>query len=162
MLSQFSQFHYRDYVLLARTCGRWQLVTKVFQRIEGPPRDSSATATDERRAEILELVARTFRATDTYDADLLAQSYHARATRLEIEEDQLVTLGLPEWQARWREKWVAGEVNTASRSIAKLDSCGTAAVVQLVHDNGRFASTEYALALKVESAWKIMALTATP
>ena len=158
VLSQFSQYHYRDYVLLARTCGRWQLVTKVFQRIEGPARDSSAAAIDERRAEILELVARAFRATDTYDPDLLAQSYHLRATRLEIEDDQLVTLALPEWQARWREKWVAGEANVASRSIAKLESCGTAAVVELVHDNGSFPLTEYGLALKIEGAWKIMAL----
>ena len=162
VLSQFAQYHFRDYVLLARTGGRWQIVTKVFQRIEGPPRDSNAAAVDERRAEILELVARVFRATDTYDADLLTQSYHARATRLEVQDDQLVTVALPEWQARWREKWVAGEANMAARSIAKLESCGTAAVVKLVHDNGSFPLTEYAPALKIEGTWKIMALTSTP
>ena len=74
-------------------------------------------------------------------------------------EDQLVTVAQPEWRARWREKWIAGEINTAARSIAKLESSGPAAVVELVHDNGSFPLTQFALLLEVEGEWKIMALT---
>ena len=161
LLSQFPQYQFQDYVLLARASGRWQIVAKVFQRVEGEGGvlHSGSAATDDRRAEILDVLAAVFRATDTYDADLLSQSYHPRATCAEVVEDQLVMLALPEWQAQWREKRVAGELNIAARSIAKLESCGDVAVVTMVHDNGSFPVSEYALMLKVEGAWKVMALT---
>jgi hypothetical protein len=157
--SQFSQFQFQDYVLLARLGTGWQIVAKVFQRIEG---GSTVVTTDDRRAEILELLARVFRARDSYDADLLGQSCHIRSTRLEVEQGQLVCVALPEWQARWREKWIAGEVNTAAGSIVRLESCGAAAVAELVHDHGDSPLTEYALLLRIEGAWKIMALTCAP
>ena len=162
LLSQFSQYQFQDYVLLARAAGRWQIVSKVFQRLESGPDRPSGVTSDDRRAEILDLLARAFRARDTYDADLLGQSYHVRATRLEAEEGQLVAVSMPEWRARWRERWIAGEVNTAARSIVRLESCGAAAVAQLFHDDGNFPLTEYALILRVEGVWKIMALTCAP
>ena len=162
LLSQFPQYQFQDYVLLARTGERWQITAKVFQRLDGVPGDDAVATTDDRRAEILELLARMFRARDTHDADLLGQSCHVRSTRLEVETGQVVCVAQPEWRARWREKWIAGEINTAARSIVRLESCGTAAVAALVHDDGGFPVTEYALILRIEGIWQIMALTCTP
>jgi len=159
LLSHYSQHQFQDYVLLACTAGRWQIIAKVFERIEGATPPRKAAPADESRAAILDVLAESFRATDTYDADLLDKSYHPRATLLHVMENQLVTVALPEWQARFRDKRAAGERDTAARSVARLESSGPAAVVKLVHDNGSFPLTQFALLLEVEGVWQIMALT---
>lgn len=159
LLSRYSHHQFQDYVLLARTAGRWQIIAKVFERVEGVATRREATAVENSRAAILDVLAESFRATDTHDTDLLSKSYHPRATVFQVIENQLVTVALPEWQARFRDKRAAGERNTAARSVTKLESSGPAAVVELLHDNGSFPRTEYALLVEVAGAWQIMALT---
>jgi len=159
--SDFPTFQFQDYVLLARTHGQWQIIAKVFQRIEGTSHDGEAKDTREgAHREIEEVLQTKFQAMDNSDGGKLGRAYHARGMSFAVTDQQLVSTSVAEWQARFDAAKASGKgLRKGTRSIRKIESCRSVAVAEFVHDYGTETMVDHALLVKSEGQWRMMALT---
>jgi len=159
--SDFPTFQFQDYVLLARSHGEWQIIAKVFQRIEGTSHEGEAAEVRERaHREIEEVLHTKFHAMDNNDGGKLGRAYHARGMSFTITDQQLVSTSVAEWQARFDTAKASGKgLRKGTRSIVKIESYGNAAAAELVHDYGTEKMVDHALLVKSQGQWRMMALT---
>jgi hypothetical protein len=162
LTSRFATFHFIDYVLLIKSNDRWQIVAKIFHRLEPVDAPLNADPAPDRQA-IDALLTRTLRAVDASDARELDSVYVPRAMTFTASDGQLVAVSIAEWQARFEEQTAANAPSTpTTRRITQVDVSGTAAFAEIVHESGTGRMVEYMLLLRTGVGWRLFNVSHAP
>src|SRR5262249_42673306 len=99
-----------------------------------------------------------FQAMDNSDGGRLGRAYHKRGMSFTVTDQQLVSTSVAEWQARFDAAKASGKgLRKGTRSILKIESRGSVAVAEFVHDYGTEKTVDHALRIKSEGQWRMMA-----
>ncbi len=141
---------YVDYLLLARLGMGWRIVGKLCQasaqgaRLRARPSTRPSTG--------------SWRPTGAGTTACSATSVDPRALVMTVEDGELVVAGLPEWQARYRDRRGASAGNVFDVASRLIDARGDIGVARWSFRSASGEWTDRALVMKTPEGWRVMAL----
>ena len=155
--SEFPTHQFDDLVTLLRMGGRWRIVLKVFHRREpaDAPLPTAAQVEAERQA-IRGVLGQIFQAMDTGDGARLGAVALGRGQTYALDRGDLVSVSIPEWQARLDHARAQGKTTPGRREVDWVEVANDVAVARVTHRVGEETTLAFGSLLRTGAGWKLV------